>query len=164
MGSCDRQRVGIAVPRLGVHARKHGHQRNEREQIDAVVLDKSWSSSTHSPSIFTPWRASAENSATSLVGRESSRALAPMMCACITFATSSARTTSPRSSASSISTLSACSLASRARSAVRSKRQNQTGGPRRPPASSRSRQGATRPMCRPLAGSPFGPSPRQFAG
>jgi hypothetical protein len=39
MGSSDRQRVGIAVPRLGVHAPKHGNQRNEREQIDAIVLD-----------------------------------------------------------------------------------------------------------------------------
>jgi hypothetical protein len=39
MGSGDGQRVGIGVPRLGVHARKHGKQRNEREQIDAVVFD-----------------------------------------------------------------------------------------------------------------------------
>jgi hypothetical protein len=39
MGSSDRQWVGIAVARLLVHTGKHGKQRNEREQIDAVVLD-----------------------------------------------------------------------------------------------------------------------------
>jgi hypothetical protein len=39
MGSCDRQWVGIAVARLGVDAGEYRSQRNEREQINAVVLD-----------------------------------------------------------------------------------------------------------------------------
>jgi hypothetical protein len=37
--ACDRQWVGIAVARLGVDAGEYRSQRNEREQIDAVVLD-----------------------------------------------------------------------------------------------------------------------------
>jgi hypothetical protein len=39
------------MPRLGIHAPKHGKQRNEREQIDAVVLDNA---RVIVHSIFTP--------------------------------------------------------------------------------------------------------------